>query len=85
MRTNAGSVTTIYTEVIELTVISNKIGRSFALAIESLRKSRTSRMRLLGIAQNYKVFAVFPLCFREFNAPSSLCDTVLPSSKWVSG
>jgi hypothetical protein len=27
--------------------------------IESLRKSRTSRMRLFGIAQNYRVFPGF--------------------------
>jgi hypothetical protein len=29
------------------------------LKLESLRKSRASRMRLLGIAQNYQVFAGF--------------------------
>jgi hypothetical protein len=29
------------------------------LIIESLRKSRTSRMRLFGIAQNYQVFPRF--------------------------
>jgi hypothetical protein len=65
--------------------MADQVPLSADAIIESLRKSRTSRMRLLGIAQNDKVFAVFPLCFCELNAPSGLCDTVLHSYKWVSG
>ncbi|KAJ6472117.1 hypothetical protein DFH09DRAFT_1110434 [Mycena vulgaris] len=47
-------------------------------ALESLRKSGTSRMRLFSIAQNYRVFPGFSALLR-------LCDTVLRSSKLLSG
>ena len=53
--------------------------------LESLRKSRTSCMRLFGIAQNYRVFPGFAAWFREFITLSGLCDTVLCSSKLLSG
>jgi hypothetical protein len=54
------------------------------LVIDSLRKSRTSRTRLLCIAQNCRVFAGVSPCLGEFNAFSWLSKSVLHSSEWVS-